>query len=266
MDSAAPTAAPTAAALLWRHWTDRSRIDALPAACRPADRAQGYAIQAELARLSGQPVVGWKIAATSVAGQAHIGVDGPLAGRMLRDRVLGPGAVVPLEGNAMRVAEVEFAFRMSRDLPPRATPYTLDEVMGAVGSLHPSVEVPDSRYRDFARVGAPQLIADDACACWLVLGEASADDWRARDLAAHPVSAAIGGTVVARGSGAAALGDPRVALAWIANELRVHGPGLVAGDVVTTGTCIVPAAVAPGDVFVADYGPIGALSLSFARS
>jgi 2-keto-4-pentenoate hydratase len=259
-----PAARTDAATLLWRHWTAGSRIDALPPACRPADRAEGYAVQAELARRSGQPVVGWKIAATSVAGQRHIGVDGPLAGRMLRDRVLGPGVVVPLAGNVMRVAEVEFAFRMARALPPRDAPYGLDEVMDAVASLHPAVEVPDSRYEEFVRVGAPQLIADDACACWLVVGDATRDDWRARDLASHAVSASVGGRRVGEGTGAAALGDPRIALTWIANELRVHGPGLAAGDLVTTGTCIVPVAVAPGDALVADYGPIGTLSLSFA--
>jgi 2-keto-4-pentenoate hydratase len=258
-----PAAVSEAAALLWRHWSARSRLDALPAACRPTDRTEGYAVQASLALRSGQPVVGWKIAATSVAGQRHINVDGPIAGRVLRDRVLAPGAVVPLEGNSMRVAEVEFAFRMGRALPMRDAPYTLDETMDAVASLHPSVEVPDSRYEDFVTVGAAQLVADDACACWLVVGPASTDDWRARDLAAHPVRASIGGRTVAEGTGAAALGDPRVALAWIANELRVHGPGLAAGDIVTTGTCVVPVAVAPGDAFVADYGPIGSLALSF---
>ena len=258
-----PAAAVDAATLLWRHWTDRTRLDALPPACRPADRRDGYAVQAELARRSGQSTVGWKIAATSVAGQAHIGVDGPLAGRLLRDRVLPPGARVPLDGNTMRVAEVEFAFRMARALPPRDAPYTVEETMAAVASLHPSVEVPDSRYVDFVRVGAPQLIADDACACWLVLGDATGDDWRARDLAAFPVRASVDARTVAEGTGAAALGDPRIALAWIANELRVHGPGLAAGDVVTTGTCVVPVPVAPGDAFVADYGPIGSLALSF---
>jgi len=258
-----PTDVTEAATLLWSHWRAGTRLPALPPHCRPADRAGGYAVQAALARLSGQPVVGWKIAATSAAGQRHIGVDGPLAGRMLRDRVLAPGARVPLSGNTMRVAEVEFAFRMARALPPRPDPYPLSEVMEAVGSLHPSVEVPDSRFDDFVRVGAPQLIADDACACWLVLGAAAACDWRALDLAAHPVQASIGGRTVAEGSGAAALGDPRVALGWIANELRVHGPGLAAGDVVTTGTCVVPVPVAPGDAFEARYGPIGSLAVSF---
>lgn len=253
-----------AAALLWRHFSAPSRFDDLPLSCRPVDRSQAYAVQAEWARLSGEPVVGWKIAATAKAGQQHIGVDGPLAGRLLRNRVLAPNAVIDLSGNAMRVAEVEFAFRMARDLPMRDQPYWLDEVMAAVGSLHRSVEVPDSRFVDFAKVGAAQLIADDACASWLVLDEAITTDWRALDLAAHAVSASINGLKVADGSGAAVLGDPRTALTWIANELRVHGPGLRAGDMVTTGTAIVPAPIAPGDHFEADYGPLGRLSVSFA--
>ena len=69
-----------AATLLWGHWTASTRIPELPEHCRPADRSDGYAIQAAVAELSGQRVVGWKIAATSRVGQAHIGVDGPLAG------------------------------------------------------------------------------------------------------------------------------------------------------------------------------------------
>ena len=74
------------------------------------------------------------------------------------------GATVPLDGNIMMVAEAEFAFRFARALPKRANPYTQDEVLDAVESLHPAIEVPDSRYNDFVTVGAPQLIADTACA------------------------------------------------------------------------------------------------------
>jgi len=75
-----------AAAILWRHWQQSSRLDELPAHCRPATRAEGYAIQAEIAKLSGQNIVGWKIAATSKAGQQHIRVDGPIAGPLLAAR------------------------------------------------------------------------------------------------------------------------------------------------------------------------------------
>src|SRR5262245_3168155 len=106
----------SAASTLWRHWQQSSRIKELPEQHRPRDRAAGYAIQAKLADCSAQRIVGWKIAATSAAGQAHIRVDGPLAGRLLTQRVLDDAATISLSGNIMRVAEAEFAFRFGRDL------------------------------------------------------------------------------------------------------------------------------------------------------
>lgn len=252
-----------AASILWRHWNESTRIDELPAACRPADRAAGYAIQTAFGALSGQAVAGWKIAATSRAGQLHIGVDGPLAGRLLADRMLSAGATISLQENLMRVAEAEFSFRFARPLPKREEAYTVDEVLAAVESLHSAIEVPDSRYHDFARVGAPQLIADNACACWFVLGSATTADWRSMDLIAHRVTVYRNDAVAAEGSGVNVLGDPRVALTWLANEVCQYADGLRAGDVVTTGTCVPPVAILPGDRVAVDFGPIGSLDVNF---
>jgi 2-keto-4-pentenoate hydratase len=253
----------SAAAILRQNWQQTTRIDALPEHCRPADRAQAYAIQAELARQSGQSVVGWKIAATSKAGQKHIQVDGPIAGCLLSARSLAGGAQISLAGNNMRVAEAEFAFRMGTNLPKRAMAYSAPEVLAAVASLHPAIEVPDSRYADFTRVGAAQLIADLACGCWFVLGPATPADWRAVDLAQHRVTAWRKGALAGEGSGANVLGDPRIALAWIANELSTFGDGLRAGDYVMTGTCLTPVPVAAGDRFKADFDVLGALEAEF---
>lgn len=253
-----------AAAMLWQHWRESTRLDELPAQCRPGSRADGYAIQAELAKLSGQSIVGWKIAATSTAGQQHIRVDGPLAGCLLSARAVEAGARVSLAGNNMKVAEAEFAFRMGQPLPKRALAYSVAEVLAAVASLHPAIEVPDSRYQDFTRVGAAQLIADVACACWFVIGPAVRADWRARDLVQHGVAAYRNGALAGQGSGANVLGDPRAALAWIANELRTHGEGLRAGEVVITGTCLTPVPVSAGDKVKADFGDFGALELGFS--
>lgn len=252
-----------AAALLLDLWRKGARIAALPEACRPASRAEGYAVSAELERQTGDRRVGWKIAATSVAGQRHIGVDGPLAGPVLASRVLERGANVSLTTNGLRVAEAEFAFRLVAALPARATPYTVDEVMSAVGGLHLAIEVPDSRYDDAAVVGAPQLIADCACASWLIVGPDVAADWRSLDLSRHAVRAVVNGEVVADGTGANVLGDPRIALTWIANELRALGGGLRAGEIVTTGTCVVPVPVKPGDRIVADFGVFGVVEAGF---
>jgi 2-keto-4-pentenoate hydratase len=250
-----------AATLLWRNWIAFTRIPALPADCRPADRADGYAIQTELASLAGQRTVGWKIAATSLAGQAHLAVDEPLAGRLLDGRVLTGNVTVSLAENAMRLAEAEFAFRLGRDLPRRDRPYERDEVLDAVDALHPAIELPDSRYEDVARVGAPQLIADDACACCLIVGAPARVDWRGLDLSAHEVVARRDAVVAERGTGAKVLGDPRLALTWLANELRVYGDGLRVDDIVTTGTCITPVSVAPGDLFSVDFGSLGSIEI-----
>lgn len=253
-----------AATTLWRHFNEATRLDALPAACRPTNRADAYAVQREVARLSGRLVAGWKIAATSEAGQKHIGVDGPIAARLLSERVIAGGLRIPMDSNVMNVAEAEFAFRMARALPPRATPYRVDEVMDAVDTLHLAIEVPDSRYRDFASVGALQLIADGACASWLVVSGATPVGWRDVDLVGHRVCALRNGELAGEGSGANVLGDPRVALTWLANELAGIGEGLQAGQIVTTGACVAPVAVAPGDSIEMDFGVLGAVQVAFA--
>jgi 2-keto-4-pentenoate hydratase len=255
-----------AATLLWRHWTAGTTISELPHHCRPADRSDGYAIQAAVAGLSGQRVVGWKIAATSLVGQTHIGVDGPLAGRLLGDRVMTitsdrQAPTASLQGNTMRVAEAEFAFRLRASLPARERVYGVQEVLDAVDTLHPAIEIPDSRYDDFARVGAPQLIADVACACWLIVGAATDAEWRLIDLSSHSVETFLNDGPAEKGVGANVLRDPRLALTWLANELRTYGQGLTAGDLVTTGTCITPVPIAPGDKFRADFGDLGDLGV-----
>ncbi len=247
--------------LLYRHWAQGSRLDALPLDLLPASRAEAYQVQACIERHTSQPLYGWKIAATSIAGQKHIGVDGPLPGRILAERVIEDGGNCALGNNLMKVAEMEFAFRMAQDLPPRDTDYSQDDVMAAVASLHPAIEIPDSRYNEFETVGLPSLIADNACAHRFVLGPA-ADNWRDLDLAAHKVRAYRNGTLAEEGLGSNVLGGPAIALTWLANELSRHGMTLKAGQVVTTGTCVKPLAIAAGDRVEGDFGQLGRVALS----
>jgi 2-keto-4-pentenoate hydratase len=259
--SKAPAARWKAASdLLQECWNEGRRLAELPPDIRPRTRQDGYAIQAELEGHSRSPLFGWKIAATSVAGQKHINVDGPLAGRLLREKVFESGAELPFGANHMRVAEAEFAFRLARDLPPRSEPYDAGEVLAAVDTLHPAIEVPDSRYDDFTIVGAPQLIADNACGHLFVLGAAAAADWRDVDLIEHKVIGAVVGTIAREGKGANVLGDPRLALAWLANELSALGITLRANEVVTTGTCLVPLPIVPGAQVMMDFGRFGIVS------
>ncbi len=255
-----------ASELLSRCWREGMAIGALPSDLRPASRAEAYAIQAEIERQSKKPLFGWKIAATSAAGQKHIGVDGPLAGRLLAERVHEDGDEIPFGANRMQVAECEFAFRMGRDLPPRDEPYERGEALAAVADLHLAIEVPNSRYAEFVTAGGPQIIADNACAHRFVLGPEAPSAWRDLDLAAHRVAGRVGRRLEREGRGANVLGHPVIALTWLANELSGLGITLAAGQIVTTGTCLAPLEIEPGDEVSADFGILGRVSCSFSAA
>ena len=251
-----------AADFLWRTRLQKQRIDALPDRLRPRSLAEGYAIQDAMAGSAQQPVSGWKIAATSKAGQEHIGVTEPLSGRLFADFVLKSEARLPAEPLLMRVMEAEFAFRMGRALPPRAEDYRIAEVCAAVEALHLAIEVPDARFNKFDTIGPAQIVADDAFASWFVLGP-RVSNWADIDLANQPARALKNGKIVAEGSGANALGDPRLALTWIANHLSKRGIGLKPADIITTGTCIKPAEIEPGDHMIADFPGLGRVAVAF---
>jgi 2-keto-4-pentenoate hydratase len=252
----------SASKTLHDHWQAGTKFARLETGLRPGDRAEGYAIQAAIERYSTADLFGWKVAATSEAGQKHINVDGPMAGRILAETVIADGGTASMAGNAMRVAEPEFAFRMRVDLPARPTPYTLQQVLDAADTLHPAIEIPDSRFADFVSAGAEQIIADNACAHLFVLGPPATTNWRALDLVEEkPVITMRGQQFI--GHGKNVLGDPRLALTWLANELRQLGVTLKANQVVTTGTCHVPLPIQSGDFVAADFGSLGKVSVGF---
>lgn len=252
-----------AAELIWQLWNAGEVINDLPFDLKPRTRAQGYAVQAQFAGMSKRPLFGWKVAATSKAGQEHIGVSGPIAGRILAERAFEDGDELIFGANRMRVAEPEFAFRFGKALQPRRIEYTMEDVLDAVATLHPSIEVPDSRFDNFATVGEAQLIADNACAHEFVLGPATDTNWRAIDLSQHKASAEVVGGEVHDGIGSNVLGDPREALLWLVKEVMSLGYTIEAGQVVTTGTCAEPLDIEPGNEVIADFGDLGQVSISF---
>lgn len=250
-----------AAQILWDAWNTGQTVSALPHECRPKDRQIAYKIQKQVAKLSQSAQIGWKIAATSTNGQKHIGVTGPLAGRLLADRSRMSGDTLELGANLMAVAEAEFCFRLGKDLPPRDSAYSMEETLDAVDTLHTAIEIPDSRYIDFVTAGESQLIADNACASWFVLGPPTIVDWRNINLREHQVQAIVNGSIVEEGIGKNVLGDPRIALTWIANELSKEGIGIEAKEVITTGTCVLPFNIKPNDHIELDFGQIGLVSV-----
>ncbi len=249
-----------AAATLLALWQAGQTIESLPADCRPVSEDHGRLIQLRFAKLSDATIAGWKIAATSAGGQKHIGVNGPLEGPYLVNHVHPPNSIVSMAGNHMAVAEAEFAFRFEQALESRDSTYTIEEILQSVGSLHPSLELPDSRISDFSSAGAPTLLADCACARDWVIGKESSEDWRSMDLAECPAKLIINNEVATEGTGHDTLGGPLNALKWVVNRLSARGIAIESGQYVTTGVCGLPKPVRAGDRVTADLGILGSVS------
>jgi 2-keto-4-pentenoate hydratase len=247
-----------AAELLWALWRTGAAIDELPPRMRPRTVEEGWRIQRGL-DAHAAPTAGWKLAATSAAGQAHIGADGPLAGCLYERCLVRSGSVLDVTAMRMRAAEAEFAFRLAGDVS--ATP-TRAKVLDAIGELIPAIEVPDSRFVDFLAAGVPSMVADALCCGFLVLGR-PVHAWREAELARQTVVMRRNGDVVARGSGAEVLGDPVDALIWLAGRLHTAGTPLRRGDIVTTGACTPARPVAAGDELVAAFGALGEVRVRF---
>ena len=167
-----------ASSLIWEAWQNGHALKDFPEDLAPSNRLEAYQIQMEYAGFSSQPIFGWKIAATSEAGQKHIGVSAPIAGLLLHENIYTSGSKLIFENNRMAVAEPEFAFSMGKRLEPKQGFYTENEVLEAIDKLHLAIELPNSRFEHFEKVGEYKLIVDNACAHhfimemkWNLIGE-----------------------------------------------------------------------------------------------
>jgi 2-keto-4-pentenoate hydratase len=208
---------------------------------------------------AGARVVGHKIGLTAVAVQEQLGVDEPDYGTLLDDmRVLDGGVVDAARFVAPRV-ELELAFHLAEPLV--GPDVTAGDVQRATAFVSPAIEIADSRIADW-RITLADTIADNASSGAFVLGGA-----RVRpdelDLAAIDMALARDGDVIERGSSAAVLGDPRAAVAWLANALAAFGTHLRAGDIVLSGAGTRMAPARAGERFTGDFGGLGTVSVAF---
>jgi len=243
---------------------DHRRLEAFPPACRPATLEEGYAIQEAFTAAWAAPVAGYKIGCVSPETQKVMGTTRPFLGRVFAPTLLRSPAQVPAKAFHIRGMEPEFAFTMARDLPSRAAPYRRDEVADAVAAIHAALEIIDTRWTDWFKVGVASVVADNGANGALVLGPACAD-WRAIDLPAARGVLRFDGKTIAEGTGSAVMGNPLDALVWAANDLSQRGFGLKAGDAVTTGTLAHVHFAEPGTHVVLDCGPIGTAEVTFLK-
>jgi len=243
----------------------RERFAPLPPELAPRSAEEAYAIQDAFVALRSDElgaIAGYKIALSSAEMQRFVGVDAPQAGVMLESTLRRSPARVRASEFVRLIIEFEVAFEMAADLPAADAPYTRERLAPFVRAAMPAIELADDRGADYTRLARHplELIADNGWNEGAVLG-APVEGWRDLDLGALRGVATINGRAVGEGVGAAALGHPLDALAWIANHLAAHGRALVFRDVVITGSLITSKAVQAGDLARFDLGALGSVEL-----
>lgn len=208
---------------------------------------------------AGSQIVGKKIGLTSLAMQQLLKVDQPDYGHLLNDMVVENGGVISFSRVLQPRVEAEIAFVLKRDLiGPRVT--SLD-VLLATDYVLPALEIVDSRVADW-KIKLQDTVADNASSGLYVLGGKPIKP----DSVNLPQIGMVfykNGEIVNTGVGAAALGDPALCVAWLANKLFEFGITLKAGEVILSGALSAAVSAKPGDHFSARFAHLGEVSVSF---
>jgi 2-keto-4-pentenoate hydratase len=227
-------------------------IAALPEGARPETEADSYAIQEAVLHRLGERVGGYKVGLSPEGGI--------FCAPIYASKVHASPASLPARGFHLIGIECEIGFRLNQTLAERAKPYSRDEVLAAA-SLHPTIEIVDSRYQDFRSLDRLQVLADNFSNGALVYG-AAAPSWQGMDLAHPPIAVTANGEPFAECTGLRA-GDPISLLVELVNFVAKQRGGMPAGTFVTTGTHTGMVFTEPGVAIRAEYGPFGRVEALF---
>lgn len=221
-----------------------------------------YKIQQQLMKLhlnAGERVIGKKIGVTSKAVMNMLGVYQPDFGYLTDGMVYNEGQAVPMSRLIQPKAEGEIAFVLKKTL--KGPGISSADVLAATEGVMACFEIVDSRIQDW-KIKIQDTVADNASCGVFVLGDRLVDP-RDVDLQTCGMVLEKNGDIVATGAGAAALGAPANAVAWLANTLGRLGIALEAGEVVMSGSLAIMVPVAAGDNLRVTIGGIGSCSVRF---
>ena len=201
----------------------------------------------------GETLVGMKMGLTSTAKMEQMGVHDPIYGHLTDSMALDPGAALSLRGLVHPRVEPEVAFVLASDLQGQPSPA---QALAAVATVHPAIEVIDSRYTDF-KFTLIDVVADNTSACRYVIGEGRPADQL--DLSDLQIEMDVGGREQRSGSSRAILDHPAKSLARLASMLASRGEGLKAGQTVLAGAATAAVHVAAGDRVVVAVQGLGSV-------
>lgn len=241
---------------------ERNTLHPLTQRHRDIDPQDAYRIQLaliELKKADGAKIVGKKIGLTSKAMQRMLNVEQPDYGHILDAMLVQDGRSIPVRELIQPKIEPEIAFILDRDLRgPGVTPI---QALAATRFVVPALEIIDSRIHSW-KISLCDTIADNASSARVVLG-GSPKRVEEVDLSLVGMVLEKNGEVIHTGAGAAVLGHPAVAVAWLANVLGEFGVSLEKGEIIMPGALCAAVDVTAGDVVQASFDRLGAVRVRF---
>lgn len=230
-----------------------NRLPRLPEDLRPTDFDAVYAIQKHVADLDRVAIGGWKVGLTA-GGKSFFCAPMPLAGIK--------ASPAPLPAGHYRGVEAEVAFRIGPDLPPRGQPYTREEIVAALPTAHPAIEILESAFADPDLVDPLSNLADSMLHGGFVYGP-GLENWHGLDFPNITVTQRINDQEMQRTGNPA--GDMVRLVEWLANEGSVWAGGLKSGQFVTCGSWTGKTPAPPGAAVRVQFPGLGEARATFAR-
>jgi 2-keto-4-pentenoate hydratase len=216
------------------------------------------ALVALRAEQRGAAPIGYKIGLTSKRMQAMCGIDHPIAGVILSDRILASGARLDPAGYGRLGIEFEIAIRLSQDVAGGGQAGAA-EIAAAIGAVAPAIEIVDDRMADYQSLDLLSLVADNSWNAGIVLG-AWTSTWP--DLASIIGTVACNGAALDRGIGGDVLGHPFTPAAWLAEHLAARDRQLAAGTIILTGSIVTTKFPKSGETYRFELAQLGAVEVS----
>ncbi|PGY13044.1 2-keto-4-pentenoate hydratase [Bacillus sp. AFS031507] len=208
---------------------------------------------------AGNEVIGKKVGLTSKAMQQMLGVDEPDYGHLLDDMKITDESTVKIAEFISPKVEAEIGFILEQDLVGPNVNYL--DVLMATKYVVPTIEIIDSRISEW-KIKLIDTVADNGSSARVVVGK-KLSTIEGLDLRTQGMVLYKNDELVATGSGTAALGHPAQAVAWLANKLHEFGITLKAGELILPGALSGAIAVKEGDTILANFGPLGNVSVTF---
>jgi 2-keto-4-pentenoate hydratase len=237
-------------------------LTAGPTAPTMADAYEIQMVNVRIRLAAGAHVVGKKVGLTSKAMQQFLGVSEPDFGHLFDDMLFDQEVALPISSFLQPKIEAEIAFIMGETLTGPGV--TAADVLRTAAAVVPSFEVVDSRIADW-KIKIEDTIADNGSSGALVLGS-KLTPVDAVDLKYVGMVLEKNGHILETAAGAAVLGHPALAVAWLANKLGSMGISLGKGEIVLAGSLTKAFEVSPGDVFNATFGGLGSVKAVFSKS